>query len=77
MPEIPRNEPRGHRQGVRQRRWLAAVHRVAAPGQPVLGERLVPGRDHRMLRQPGGAATREHRPAVRRRQAPAADVGIA
>jgi len=56
---------------------LAAVRRVAAPGQPVLGDRLVPGRDHRLLRQPGGAAAREHRPAVRRRQAPAADASVA
>jgi len=56
---------------------LAIVRRVATPGQSVLLERLVPGRHHRQLRQPGGFATREHWPAVRRRQAPAADGGVA
>jgi len=56
---------------------LAAVRRVTALGQPVLRERLVPRRDHRQLRQPRGAAIREHRPAVRRRQAPAAVAGVA
>jgi len=56
---------------------LAAVRRVTAPGRPELPVRLVPGRDHRPLRRPGGAAPGEHRPAVRGRQAPAADARAA